>query len=78
VGHDRFVSRIQEGAEVKAVALYFFMTVADLAILGGTVWLIGWQGWNPWWIVLAIILTAGTDPKRFLKSDSAYKSGDEK
>ena len=30
--------------------------VWNVFVLGGTVYLVGWQGWSAWWIVLAIAL----------------------
>ena len=37
-------------------------------ILGGTVYLVGWMGWNPAWIILALILSAGAyTPSRWAK-----------
>lgn len=33
--------------------------IYNLILLGGTTYLVGWQGWNPWWFLLTVILLAG-------------------
>ena len=30
----------------------------NLVLLGGTVWLVTYQGWSAWWFVLTVILLA--------------------
>jgi hypothetical protein len=32
--------------------------VYNLILLGGTVYLVGWQDWSAWWFLLTVILLA--------------------
>ena len=32
--------------------------IYNLILLGGTVYLVGWQDWNAWWFLLTVILLA--------------------
>lgn len=32
--------------------------IYNLTLLGGTAWLVGWQGWSAWWFLLAVLLLA--------------------
>ena len=32
----------------------------NLALLGGTVYLVGWHGWSPWWFALTLLILAGS------------------
>lgn len=32
--------------------------VYNLILLGGTVWLVTYQGWSGWWFVLTVLLLA--------------------
>ena len=34
--------------------------IFDIVVLGGMVWLIGWHGWNPWWMLVAVIAVQGS------------------
>ena len=31
-------------------------SIYNLALLGGTAYLVGFQGWNPWWFALTLCL----------------------
>lgn len=59
------------------VLIYFFMLLFDSAIIAGTVWLIGWQGWNPWWMALAMLLVGGSWPGPIIRH-LTIKSNNEK
>ncbi len=48
-------------------ALYAAMAIFDLAVLAGTVWLVGWHQWDPWWMLLAMLIIAGSNPKELIK-----------
>lgn len=52
---------------MKYVLVYFFMLVSDLAVMGGTVWLVGWNGWNPWWLLGALVFSLGSSPTGLIK-----------
>lgn len=49
---------------------YLVMILADLAILGGTVYLIGWHGWSAWWMLLAVLLVGSTGFRRKKEKES--------
>lgn len=36
----------------------------NVAVLAGTAYLVGWQGWSPWWFVLAVLLLNNLEFKR--------------
>lgn len=57
----------QQMARLIGLGFYVFMLVFDFAILAGTVWLIGWNGWSAWWMLLAVFLTESSNPHGFLK-----------
>jgi hypothetical protein len=42
--------------------LYAIMVLFDAFILAGTVWLVGWCGWSPWWFVVTILMCSGSSP----------------
>lgn len=46
-----------------AALIYWGMVVFDLAVLAGSVWLIGWHDWSGWWMLLAVLICAGSNPK---------------
>lgn len=33
--------------------------IYNLIILAGTAYLVGWQGWSPWWFLLSVSILAG-------------------
>ena len=41
---------------MKDVLAILLMVVYNLTILGGTVYLIQFYEWNPWWILLAVLI----------------------
>lgn len=51
--------------------IYMFMLVFDLAVVAGAVWLIGWNGWSPWWMLMAALVMLGSSPSSMIK---AWKS----
>lgn len=46
------------GEIMKDIACYIFCLIWNIFVLGGAIYLIGWQGWNPWWIALVFFLLA--------------------
>jgi hypothetical protein len=36
-----------------------YIVLYEGGIWVGSVYLVGWKGWNPWWILLAALLSAG-------------------
>jgi hypothetical protein len=41
------------------VIMYVFMLAFDLAVLGGTTWLIVEHQWSKWWLAFAALLCTG-------------------
>ena len=39
------------------IALAMIM-IYNLLLLGGTTYLVGWQGWSAWWFLLTVLLLA--------------------
>lgn len=54
-------------SSAAVVIIYVCMLAFDLAILAGTAYLIGWCDWSAWWMWLAVIVCAGSNPKTLLK-----------
>lgn len=48
---------------VPTALMYLGMIVFDLAVLAGSVWLITFHGWSAWWMVLTVVLCAGSNPR---------------
>jgi hypothetical protein len=46
------------------VLIYCGMLAFDAAVLGGTVYLIAERGWSAWWMLAAVIICAGSNPRR--------------
>lgn len=40
------------------IALLAIITSYNAFLLGGTAYLIGWQGWSAWWLILPLGLMA--------------------
>ena len=43
---------------MKNITELFLAMIYNLAILGTTVYLVGWQGWSAWWFLLTVLLLA--------------------
>jgi hypothetical protein len=43
---------------MKDIACYIFCLIWNIFVLGGAIYLIGWQGWSAWWIALVFFLLA--------------------
>lgn len=41
---------------MRDIAVYTFCLIWNIFVLGGSVYLVGWQGWNPWWLLATIVL----------------------
>lgn len=39
-----------------AAIVKIFGMMFDIVMVGGTVWLIGWNGWSAWWMVLSVLM----------------------
>lgn len=39
-------------------------TIWNIFVFSGTVYLIGWQGWSPWWFIIPIVLFMGTSSSK--------------
>lgn len=45
---------VHEGGIMKLLLAMIY----NLILLGGTVYLVGWQDWSAWWFLLTVILLA--------------------
>lgn len=43
-------------------------TVEQWSTLVFFVWLVGWKGWNPWWMLLAVLLILAGSPSGIIKA----------
>ncbi len=50
------------------VIMYIFMLAFDLAVLGGTVWLIVEHDWSKWWLAFSLLLCTGASPRSYINS----------
>ena len=41
---------------MKDIACYIFCLIWDIFVIGGCAYLVGWQGWNPWWFAFVLLL----------------------
>lgn len=46
--------------------IYFWMLVFDIAVLAGTAFLVSERGWSAWWMLLAVLITAGSNPRNLV------------
>lgn len=49
------------------ILIYLIMSIFDFAVIAGTVYLIGWQSWNPWWMAFGLLIITGSNPASLLK-----------
>jgi len=38
---------------MKEILAFTAVSLYNMTILAGAVWLIGWNDWNPWWMLFA-------------------------
>ena len=38
--------------------------IYNFALIVGTVWLVGWQNWSPWWFLLTVCFAASYSDKK--------------
>ena len=48
------------------IVAYGLMLAFDLSVLAGTAYLIAERNWSAWWMVLAILLCAGSNPRTLI------------
>jgi hypothetical protein len=41
---------------MKEMLAFSLVSLYNMTILAGAIWLIGWCDWNPWWMLLAVCL----------------------
>jgi hypothetical protein len=41
-----------------------FVLLYDIALLAGTAYLVGWQGWSPWWFLAAACFFTTLETKK--------------
>lgn len=47
------------------IIAYIFMLIFDFAMLAGTVYVIQFLNWNPWWMVLTAVIVSSSTPKQY-------------
>jgi hypothetical protein len=48
--------------------VFFVSTLFDVFMLGGTVYLIQFFNWSPWWFVFSVCICVGASPTVTLKT----------
>ncbi len=59
--------------------MYIGMLVFDAAVLAGTAYLIADRGWSAWWMLVAVCICTGSNPRRIIEAanrTTAQGSGD--
>lgn len=49
-------------SERSIMIVHYMCTIEQWVLLFGTVWLVGWKDWSPWWFGLTLFLLAGSAP----------------
>ena len=63
---------------MKSLTYLIYIILWEGFVLGGTVYLVGWMGWNPAWIILALILSASAyTPSKWAKIAGKLADGGE-
>ncbi|MFZ3286623.1 MAG: hypothetical protein WA191_07205 [Telluria sp.] len=52
----------------QLVLIYLGMLTFDSIVLGGTAYLIAERGWSAWWILLAVLMAAGSNPRPLINA----------
>ncbi len=55
--------------------IYFWMLVFDIAVLAGTAFLVSERGWSAWWMLLAVLMAAGSNPRYLVNALKGEKNG---
>ena len=51
---------------MRALTYLIYIIFWESLVLGGSIYLYGWQGWSGWWVVLGIYLsTSAYSPKKW-------------
>jgi hypothetical protein len=53
---------------VPLILIYACMVVFDFAVLSGTAYLIAERGWSAWWMLLALVMCLGSNPKNMINA----------
>jgi hypothetical protein len=53
---------------MKVLMAYTAMLVFDFAIFFGTAYLISEKDWSAWWLLLAVVICTGSNPRRILET----------
>ena len=53
------------------IAIYACMLAFDLGVLAGTAYLISERGWSGWWMLFAILVCAGSNPRPMINDMKA-------
>lgn len=51
---------------IALILIYAVMIIFDGGILAGTVWLIVEKDWSAWWLLAAVIIMSGSNPRRLI------------
>jgi hypothetical protein len=51
---------------IALILIYALMIVFDAFVLGGCVYLIVAHNWSAWWMLLAVLMAGGSNPKRLI------------
>lgn len=51
---------------VALIAIYVSMLAFDAAVLAGAGYLIAERGWSAWWMLAAVIICAGSNPRNII------------
>jgi len=66
------------GATLNPIALiviYALMLAFDLSVLAGTVYMIAREGWSAWWLLAAVLICAGSNPRRLILAAQGMSAG---
>jgi len=53
-------------SQLPLLMIYTGMLIFDFAVLAGTAYLIAKHNWSAWWMLLAVFMCAGSNPKRLI------------
>lgn len=48
------------------IAIYGLMLAFDFAVLAGAAYLIAERGWSAWWMLAAVIIDTGSNPRNLI------------
>jgi hypothetical protein len=59
---------------IPLILIYTVMCVFDFAVLAGTAWLISERHWSAWWVLVAMLICTGSDPKKLILAWNEVKA----